>query len=263
MNFWNDSQGHVLSPLNAPWGYPPGGRLTLTTATPVTSSDVSGVNMIYYTPYTSNRISLWNGVYWVPLTFTELSMDLHGFAISQRPTFTGTTTASSPVITGITSTSNLAIGDLLDLGNNFLGDAAIVSVDSASQVTMSKNCLAGGGGSNTLYFYCPLYDFFASLDANQNVVLTTQPWTNATTRATNVIFTDGLYTLASDKTKLYLGTIQLNQYHLAVAYATDAAARRGVWNAYNRVRRQLLFLHPTGSWAYSGGYRQAGGNQTA
>lgn len=52
---------------------PPGGRLTLTTALPVTTSDVTGATTVRYTPYMSNKIALYNGTRWVLYTFTELS----------------------------------------------------------------------------------------------------------------------------------------------------------------------------------------------
>lgn len=54
----------------------PGGRLTLTTATPVLSSDVTAATTVYYTPYLSGRISIYNGSAWVGYTFTELSQAL-------------------------------------------------------------------------------------------------------------------------------------------------------------------------------------------
>jgi hypothetical protein len=51
----------------------PGGRLTLTTAVPVTTSDVSGATTVYYSPYKSNIVELYDGAKWVPKTFTEMS----------------------------------------------------------------------------------------------------------------------------------------------------------------------------------------------
>lgn len=50
------------------------GRLTLTTATPVTTSDVTGATNIYWTPYKGNRLALWNDYCWVVDTFTELTL---------------------------------------------------------------------------------------------------------------------------------------------------------------------------------------------
>lgn len=56
----------------------PRGRLTLTTATPVTTSDVTTSSNLYYTPLDGNTIVLWDGTRWVCLTFTEITLALSG-----------------------------------------------------------------------------------------------------------------------------------------------------------------------------------------
>lgn len=52
------------------------GRLTLTTATPVTTSNVSAAGTLYFTPYGGNKISLYDGTRWKVYTFTERSLSL-------------------------------------------------------------------------------------------------------------------------------------------------------------------------------------------
>jgi len=52
------------------------GRLTLTTGTPVTTSDVTGAGTLYYTPYTGNRVALYSGSAWALYTFAERSLAL-------------------------------------------------------------------------------------------------------------------------------------------------------------------------------------------
>lgn len=54
----------------------PGGRLTLTTLTPVLTQDVSGATTIFYTPYVGATVPLYNGATWVQTTFAELSQTL-------------------------------------------------------------------------------------------------------------------------------------------------------------------------------------------
>lgn len=54
------------------------GRLTLTSGTPVTTSDVTAASTLYFTPYGGNKITLYTGVYWQPFTFTERSLALSG-----------------------------------------------------------------------------------------------------------------------------------------------------------------------------------------
>ena len=50
------------------------GRLTLTTALPVTVADVTAAATIYYTPYKGNRVTLFDGSRWKAYSFSELSL---------------------------------------------------------------------------------------------------------------------------------------------------------------------------------------------
>lgn len=58
------------------WAMAPGGRLTLTTAVPLTTADVTGAGTLYYTPYVGSTIALYNGTTWVLYPFTERSLAL-------------------------------------------------------------------------------------------------------------------------------------------------------------------------------------------
>jgi hypothetical protein len=52
----------------------PGGRITLATGTPVTTTDQTGKTTVYYTPYLHDKINLFDGVNWKQYTFTERSL---------------------------------------------------------------------------------------------------------------------------------------------------------------------------------------------
>lgn len=54
----------------------PGGRLTLTTGTPVTTSDVTAATTLYYAPFKHNLIRLHSGTEWVVRSFSELSISI-------------------------------------------------------------------------------------------------------------------------------------------------------------------------------------------
>lgn len=58
------------------------GRLTLTTAVPVTTSDVTAATTIYFTPYKGSQVSLYDGTRWKKYAFTERSLSLSGFTAS-------------------------------------------------------------------------------------------------------------------------------------------------------------------------------------
>lgn len=59
-------------------GMAPGGRLTLTTAVPITNADVTAASTLYYTPYLNNVIRIFDGTRWKVYTYTERSLALSG-----------------------------------------------------------------------------------------------------------------------------------------------------------------------------------------
>lgn len=61
-----------------------GGRLTLTSGTPVTTSDVTAATTIYYTPYNGDKISLSDGTNWATYAFTERSLLLSGLTANRN-----------------------------------------------------------------------------------------------------------------------------------------------------------------------------------
>lgn len=85
--WWKTDEGNLKVYYNSAWvdamalgGNDPSvcqGRLTLTTAVPVTTSDVTGATTIYFTPYKGNRIALYDGTsVWTTLPFSEVSIAL-------------------------------------------------------------------------------------------------------------------------------------------------------------------------------------------
>lgn len=56
--------------------FEPQGRLTLTSATPILTGDVTGAGTIYYALARGSRVPLYDGAYWHPFTFAELSQAL-------------------------------------------------------------------------------------------------------------------------------------------------------------------------------------------
>lgn len=54
----------------------PGGRLTLESGVPVSTTDQTAKTNVYYTPFKHNIITLWDGNAWVPVTFSEITLAL-------------------------------------------------------------------------------------------------------------------------------------------------------------------------------------------
>jgi len=62
----------------------PGGRLTLTSGTPVTTSDVTAATVLYFTPYMGNKIELYYAGEWTEYLFNELSLSLSGYTADKN-----------------------------------------------------------------------------------------------------------------------------------------------------------------------------------
>ena len=88
-----------------------------------------------------------NGSGFIESSGKALNLSNAGFTGNSAPiNLTGTTASGSPVITNISSTSQLAPGMAVS-GANIPAGAVIVSVDSATQVTLNLNATAAGNSS--------------------------------------------------------------------------------------------------------------------
>lgn len=83
------------------------GRLTLTTAVPVTTSDVTGAGTVYFTPWRGNVVSIFDGADWQPYSFAELNVALSGLTsgknydvVTYRGVSTPTTVNRTPTAPG-------------------------------------------------------------------------------------------------------------------------------------------------------------------
>lgn len=83
-----------------------------------------------------------------------------------------------------------------------------------------------------------------------------EAWTNDTTRAVTLTRQDGTWVATGSAGRRYVGTIRAS----AAGQCEESAAKRFVWNAYNRVPRAMLKSETT-SWAYTTAvYRSANAN---
>lgn len=156
-------------------------RLTLTTAVPVTTSDVTGATTIYLTPYKGNKIALYDGTKWDIISSAEVSVALG------------------------TITSDL------------------------------------------------VYDVFCYNNAG-TPALEILAWTNNTTRATALVYQDGVLSKTGELTRRYLGTFCTT----STTTTEDSLAKRFLWNYYNKGNRSMIATDSTTSWAYStASFRQA------
>ncbi len=163
-------------------------RLSLATAVPVTTIDITGVAAvtIYAVPYKSGEISLWDTVTSVWKSY---------------------------------STAQISI--------------AVPSTTSTA------------------------YDVFI-YDNSTTPTLELTAWTNLTTRASALVYQNGILVKGSALSRRYLGSFRTT----AVSGQTeDSVANRFLWNYYNRVKKTMIRLTPTGTWTYnSNTFRQVAAN---
>jgi hypothetical protein len=230
----------------------PGGRLSLINGQPIYPVDATGPT-VYYIPYLHNVLTLWNGTAWSAATYSQQSFTP---TLTTTYTITGATTTLSSAVISVSSTTNVAIGMPLS-GTNIPANATVAAFSPNVSITM--NVVASGSGSGiTLTLYSPCLDVFAYLSAGA-VAIETLPWTSPTARATGISLQDGRYCKATDKTRLYLGTIQATGFNITgnVVQFSDTYAARMIWNQYNQVPRGLRVADATQTWTTVVSWRQA------
>jgi hypothetical protein len=250
----------------------PGGRLTLTSGTPVTTSDVTAAQTLYYTPYIHDQIALYTGS-WAGVTFSEKSLKL------TDSSQTGRTTNASATLDQLTDTSQLVRGMQIS-GTNIPAGTTISSINSASSVTMSQNATGSGTGIAITFKLPPSknYDVFGISSGGALKLQLGNSWTNDTTRAdalgtqngvqvNNAAINSGDSNSIPAKQGLYLGTIRTTaaagQTEDSFGGSSQSGGHRYVWNLYNRVPRPLGVIDTTNSWNYTTATWRASNGQSA
>jgi hypothetical protein len=100
------------------------------------------------------------------------------------------------------------------------------------------------------------YDIFV-YDNGGTLTLEAVAWTNDTTRATALTLQDGIHVKNGAASRRYVGTIRASGTNVT----EDSAAKRFVWNAYNRRARTLRRVESANTWVYATAtWRQANAN---
>lgn len=199
--------------------YNPGGRLTLTSSTPVLSSDVTGATTIYYTPYLSNFIWLYDGTSWLIKAFSETSQllsdttkspaaatlnsnyDMFGwsdsgtFRVTRGPAWTSDTgrgtgagTTELTRVNGIYVNANAITNGPAANRGTYLGT---IRTNASTAVPMTFRPSGAAGGTNNQLFLWNMYnrvDYVGTVrDSNTSWVLSTtlRPWDGATSNVNN------------------------------------------------------------------------------
>lgn len=149
-------------------------RMSLTSGTPITTTDITNATTVYVTPYGGNHITLYDGTIWQNYQPGEMSI-------------------------AVASTAN-------------------VNFDLFCQPI---------SGTPTLHM---------------------ATWNNDASRATALTTQDGVYVQSGSTTRRYLGTFRCGP---TTGQVFNSAARRHVWNYYNRVDMHMVTTDNTDTWTYN------------
>lgn len=203
------------------------GRLTLESGNPF-NAYIAGVQpTLYWSP-------CWTG------NFSEISIDY-------VQTYDGVLTNGSAVVAYISSTLQISPGMTVS-GTGIPGGTSVLSVDSDTQITLSANATAGGLQTLSFTFlnFIPTDIFYY-----QNKLIP-RSWTNANTRAVNLAWKYGAWSMDGIDEYRYLGTV-CGSNHSGSGFC-NLLDRRYVWNMYNQFYARTLIaeidLH-----TYNGGFQ--------
>lgn len=150
------------------------GRLTLTTATPVTTSNVTGTT-VYWTPYKSSHVRLYYSSAWGYYTAAEVSVALSGMTTGRGQDFFLYWTGSALALERVQWTSGTARATALTLQDNVYvksGDATRLYVGSglAASSTQIKDRDDGVRG---------LWNMYNQVERATRVVETADYWSGS------------------------------------------------------------------------------------
>lgn len=153
-----------------------GGRLTLQTGVPVSTTDQGAATLCYYTPYAHNLISVYDGAAWQVLTFAELSITLVG------------ATASTPYDVFVYSNAGTATLEKLAWTNTTTRATALVRQDGRYVLSgaVTRRYLgtvyvnASGGQSDDSYAKRYVWNAYNRVSRPMRVLEGTDSWSYST-----------------------------------------------------------------------------------
>lgn len=169
----------------------PGGRLTLESGVPVSTSDQTSKTTIYYTPCVHNVIVLWDGTDWVPVTFTETSLALGTLTSGKNYDVFGYLSGGALTLESLVWTSDTARATAVTLQDGRYcksGDKTRLLLGTFRTTSTTTTEDSGGGTTSQTggkRFLCNVYN---RARRYMTVIDTTDSWsytTNTTRQANN------------------------------------------------------------------------------
>lgn len=164
-------------------GVTPGGRLTLSTGVPVTTSDVTGATSIYYTPYVHNNVVLWDGADWCPKTFTETTLALGTLTNAKPYDVFGYLSSGALVLESLAWTNDTTRATAVTLQDGRYcksGDKTRLYLGSFYTTSTTTTEDSGGGTTTQVGGKRFLWNLYNRVQRNAAVIDTTDSWSYTT-----------------------------------------------------------------------------------
>lgn len=234
-------------------------RLTLTSGTAVTTSDVTAAATIYLTPFRGNRVALYDGTRHNLYALSEISLsvaaltpgvydlwliDSGGLALESLAW-----TASAGSTGSITGATNATPISVTSTSHGLATDTLVFISGVGGNTAANGYFRVTNTGANTF----TLQNLAGTNVAGSGTYTSGGTWwrvdNNTTyTRATALTTQDGVLYKNGALTRRYVGTIFIQQ----TGKLDDGVTNRFVWNYYNRAFRDML-VEQTNSHTYATG----------
>ena len=156
---------------------PPQGRLTLTSATPVTSANVTAATTLYYALYGGDQITLYDGsTRWVQMAFTQLSITLVGLTAAKPYDVFVDYTAGTPALEVVVWTNDSTRATALTTQNGVY----VQTADTDSLYVGTIYIDAGGGAVTDSLLLRHVWNYYNRVPRAMSVLEGTDSWTAAT-----------------------------------------------------------------------------------
>ena len=246
--------GTLLTSL--PGGGLVGGRLTLTSGAPVTTSDVLAATTLYYTPYRGGVLPLYDGARFSLYSFSEISVAvpatlfrvfdifayLSGGAAALETNNWNQTTVTATAATAATPCVVTSAGH--GLSNGTLVGTAGFNNSTGSDATNGIN----GRTWRVANVAANTFELEGSKTAGLAASTTGTVYVIPNTRATALAYQEGLLTKFGDATRLYLG---IGMTTGVSGQTEDSEQYRLLVNYYNRIQRRVMKLVLGSSHTYN------------
>ena len=179
--FFKDDNGEVVGPFG--FGVVPGGRLTLETGVPVSTSDQSAKTTLFYTPYLHDVLSLYANSKWNPVQFTQKSLVLGGYTASRVYDIFGYLNAGTLALESLIWTNSTTRAT-----NVVYQDGRLVKSSDATRLYLGTIYINSSGGETedtiiqrfvwNMYNRVPRKLFTTKINSHSYVTATWRAWDN-------------------------------------------------------------------------------------